>query len=83
MAGLLAVAAITYKFRDDLTSNTADIRRRLDNAKTTLDHVAAGTASQSLIDSKPGRPPLSFLGQSQHYVSNRLIPSGTAFINTR
>ncbi|KAI9244191.1 hypothetical protein BDA99DRAFT_544108 [Phascolomyces articulosus] len=73
LAGSLAVAAITYKFRDDLMVNTNDIRRRLGEAKSTLEHVAAGTASQSHPRSQPV-PSRSFIGESQHYVSNRLIP---------
>ncbi|KAI9490296.1 hypothetical protein BDB00DRAFT_561200 [Zychaea mexicana] len=76
LAGLLAVATITYKFRDDLTANTNDIRRRLDDAKTTLDHVAAGTASQSHLRSQPA-PARSFIGESQQYVSKRLVPSAS------
>ncbi|KAI7847609.1 hypothetical protein BDC45DRAFT_575665 [Circinella umbellata] len=75
LAGLLAVATITYKFRDDLMANTNDIRRRLDDAKTTLDHVAAGTASQSHPRSQSSIPSRSFIGESQQYVSNRLVPT--------
>ncbi|KAI8148430.1 hypothetical protein BJV82DRAFT_663807 [Fennellomyces sp. T-0311] len=74
LAGLLTVATVTYKFRDDLMNNTNNIRLRLEDAKTTLDHVAAGTASQSHARS-PAAPARSFLGESQHYVSSRLIPS--------
>ena len=80
LAGLLAVATITYKFRDDLMANTNDIRRRLDDAKTTLDHVAAGTASQSQLRSQSSTPSRSFIGESQHYVSNRLVPTGKFLI---
>ncbi|KAI9319369.1 hypothetical protein BX666DRAFT_2025670 [Dichotomocladium elegans] len=75
LAGLLAVAAVTYKFRLDVTNNTTDIRRRLEDAKSTLDHVAAGTASKYPVGGQREPPALSLLGESKRYVSTRLVPS--------
>lgn len=76
LAGALAVAAVTYKFRDDVTSNTDSIRRRLGDAKTTLDNVASGAANKSLVDSQSGRQTRSILSESSSYISDRLVPSG-------
>ncbi|KAL1936400.1 hypothetical protein VTP01DRAFT_534 [Rhizomucor pusillus] len=75
LAGALAVAAVTYKFRDDVTSNTDSIRRRLGDAKTTLDNVASGAANKSLVDSQSGRQTRSILSESSSYISDRLVPS--------
>lgn len=74
LVGVLTAAAVTYKLRDNLSSDTSDIRRRLHDAKTTLDQVAAGTASSKPLDSPTARS--SFISDSQKYVSGRLVPSG-------
>ena len=76
LAGVLAVAAVTYKLRIDVTNNTNNIRMRLDDAKTTLDHVAAGTASKSPSPYQSTRQNLSLIGESKRYLSTRLVPTG-------
>lgn len=43
LTGLLVVGTIAYKYRDNVTTETADIRDRLQNVKSTLDEIAAGT----------------------------------------
>ncbi|CDH49771.1 predicted protein [Lichtheimia corymbifera JMRC:FSU:9682] len=75
LAGVLAVAAVTYKLRIDVTNNTNNIRMRLDDAKTTLDHVAAGTASKSPSPYQSTRQNLSIIGESKRYLTTRLVPT--------
>jgi hypothetical protein len=43
LTGLIVVGAIAYKYRDNVATETADIRSRLQNVKSTLDDIAAGT----------------------------------------
>jgi hypothetical protein len=43
LTGLLVVATVAYKYRYNVASETAEIRDRLQNVKSTLDDVAAGT----------------------------------------
>ncbi|KAG0174061.1 hypothetical protein DFQ28_008954 [Apophysomyces sp. BC1034] len=78
LAGLLAVSALTYKLGTDLKRDTSDIRRRLESAKTTFDHVAAGTANKSLyLESNltTHKSSLPLIEESQLYVKERLVPS--------
>ena len=43
LTGLLVVATVAYKYRDNVASETAEIRDRLQNVKSTVDDIAAGT----------------------------------------
>ncbi|KAL0078859.1 hypothetical protein J3Q64DRAFT_1637767 [Phycomyces blakesleeanus] len=75
VAGLVAAAAVTYKFRDDLIHNTSDIHNRLTKANENLqvtaqDNTKTFTKRTTILESVP------VLADSQRYVSEKFVPSG-------
>ncbi|KAM3588994.1 hypothetical protein VKS41_001423 [Umbelopsis sp. WA50703] len=65
LTGLLVAAAVAYKYRDELETETADIRHRLNNA---LDNPKISLAGSSL-------DPYPKVAEAHHYVTQRFVPS--------
>lgn len=41
LTGLLVAAAVAYNYQDELKTETADIRHRLNNVKSTMDEITS------------------------------------------
>ncbi|KAI7886888.1 uncharacterized protein EV154DRAFT_427349 [Mucor mucedo] len=71
LSGLALATAITYKVGNDLQKDQSEIKNRLNSAKNTLERAVA--------EEQYSRGP-SYLTDSQKYVSDRLVPSGTLWV---
>ncbi|CAB4386432.1 hypothetical protein RhiirA5_357190 [Rhizophagus irregularis] len=80
-AGAVTSAAILYQFKYEIESNTDQIRKNLYNSQYKLE----ASLPSHLRDEKPKLPstqlddrpklPLPSVSKTEHYVSNRFIPS--------
>ncbi|KAI9299821.1 hypothetical protein BJ944DRAFT_244800, partial [Cunninghamella echinulata] len=77
LAGVIVVSTITYKFRQELLNDTSDLKKRLDNARSSLENVTSSSSTNSLINSPHQSilPKVTVVDDSKKYVSERLIPS--------
>ncbi|KAI8338536.1 hypothetical protein BC941DRAFT_501694 [Chlamydoabsidia padenii] len=77
VAGVIAVSAITYKFRDDLIKDTNTIQQRLQSARASLEQITSSSSTQSLLDTPHESilPPFTLIDDSKDYVNKRLVPS--------
>ncbi|CAM0138184.1 unnamed protein product [Umbelopsis sp. WA50703] len=79
LTGLLVAAAVAYKYRDELETETADIRHRLNNVKSTMDEIA-DTVPKALDNPKislagSSLDPYPKVAEAHHYVTQRFVPS--------
>ncbi|KAG2178368.1 hypothetical protein INT44_001520 [Umbelopsis vinacea] len=80
LTGLIVAGAIAYKYRDNVATETADIRGRLQNVKSTLDDMAAGTVHKAIDNpniSLAGSyiDPYPKVAEAHSYVTQRFVPS--------
>ncbi|GAB5590026.1 hypothetical protein Unana1_04926 [Umbelopsis nana] len=80
LTGLLVVGTIAYQYRDNVATETADIRDRLQNVKSTLDEIAAGTVHKAIDNPKISLAgsyldPYPKVAEAHTYVTQRFVPS--------
>ncbi|CAO3667326.1 unnamed protein product [Umbelopsis vinacea] len=80
LTGLLVVATVAYKYRDNVASETAEIRDQLQNVKSTVDDIAAGTVHKAIDNpniSLAGSylDPYPKVAEAHSYVTQRFVPS--------